>query len=753
MAVRQSRNLVGPSATFNLDTQVGNTLVVILSADPTGIGSVTLTDSKGNSVSGARKVNYTGGGGISSLTIWVLENIANAGASHTLSVSGVSQPDFCTLTIAEISLATTSSYDAAVTATASDTDGSPYTVTTGTPTRDSDLVIGVITSEGSTALDYSASGWTRIHQNADFTTFWGQAVFTKSAGDTAETLSVTATGGAATQLLAAIGIKQIVFPVVLPFEQKTAAIGASVTFAPTYRAAPTAFQWKRNGSIISGATSATYTIPVVSAGENGALYSVTATNSLGTSVEVGARLFVSGLNTGDGRAARGWAYQRHQLGIGTPVVIQDRDDWGGAALGDWFSLAAPSFAPRYIPGGGTFDPSIFDPAIFDAPVMAQQLDGITQVATLAGVTTPRSLSAAQTLADVAQAATMAVPGTLTAAQALSPVSQAATLGAPASVSASQNLVSVTQSATMVTVAQLSAAQFLDGAIQSATVTSSMSLSGAQILAGVSQAATLQQVPVAIVAAQVLAGVTQAASLAALASVQAAQTLQPLAQSAAVTSSSALVGAQVLAGVTQTAALALLARVSAAQALAPVSQAGVLAAVPFGVSAAQVLQPITQAATLDASMRLAAAQQLADVIQSATMTARSALQAAQVLAPVVQSAVLVRPSLSSVSAAQALAGIVQSAALRALASVQAAQTLDDITQVGLFLPPYVFQESERVFYVPGENRAFLVAPEERGFLVAPEDRDFMVADEDRGFRVAPEDREFEVPPEPRAFLVN
>lgn len=448
MAVRQSVLVVGPSATFDLPTQAQNTIVVILSASPTGIGSVTLADNKGNSVVGARKVNYTGGGGISSLTIWVLENITGAGGTHTLSVSGVDQPDFCTLAIAELSLAPGSSYDAAVTATARDTDGSPYTLTTGTPSQDSELVLGVITSEGSTALDYSASGWTRIRQNADFTTYWGQALFTKTAGTTAESFSATATGGSATQLIAAVGIKQIVFPVVQPFEQKTASLGESVTFSPSYTGSPTSYQWRRNGFIISGATSASYTIPVVSAAENGAVYSVTATNSLGTSVEVGSRLFVRDLNTGKGRAARGWAYQRHQLGIVTPLVVQDRDDWGGAAFGDWFSLAAPSFVPRYMPGGGAFDPSVFDPDVFDAPVVAQQLDPIIQVATIIDAAAAPSIGAAQALGGIVQNGTLAAGAvSASAAQTLNGISQAATLRVPGLVSAAQTLGPITQAAT------------------------------------------------------------------------------------------------------------------------------------------------------------------------------------------------------------------------------------------------------------------------------------------------------------------
>lgn len=672
MAVRQSRNVVGPSATFNLDTQAGNTLVVILSANPTGIGSVTLTDSKGNSTTGTRKVNYTGGGGISSLTIWVLENITGAGASHTLSVSGVDQSDFCAITIAEISLAPASSYDSAVTATVRDTDGTPYTLTTGTPSQDSELLFAIITSEGSTALDYSASGWTRIHQIADFTTYWGQAVFTKTAGTSAENFSATATGGSSTMLIAAVGIKQLAFPVVQPFEQQTASVGGTVTFSPSYTGSPTSYQWNRNGSIISGATSASYTIPAVSAVDNGAVYSVTATNSLGTSVEVGSRLFVRNLNTGKGRASRGWAYQRHQLGIVTPLVVQDRDDWGGAATGNWFSLSAPALATRYVPGGGAFDPSIFDPAIFDAPMLTQTLAGVTQAATAAGSGAVLSLTAAQTLAGVTQTATAAAAAALVAAQTLAGVTQAATAATTATAAATQTLAGVTQTATASAGAAVAATQTLAGLSQTATAAAVEKLAAAQTLAGVTQTATATSA-FGLIAAQTLAGVTQTATLAAGEAATASQTLAGVTQAATAVGVPALSATQQLAGVTQaaTATVSTVLNIVAAQTLAGVTQASTAVA-RVVATAAQTLDGVTQSATaIHALASAAAAQTLAAVSQTAAAQAIVKATATQTLDNVAQTATGTSPPLSGIFASQQLAGVTQTAT--ATETVKAAAT--------------------------------------------------------------------------------
>lgn len=342
MGIRQSKLSSGnPSATFDTATQAGNTLVAILCASPVGMASIALTDSKGNSTAGARKISIDGGGGISGISVWVLENIANFGSGHALSASGVDLPDFCTLTIVEIDNAPASSYDAAVTATARDTDGSPYTLTTGTPSVAGDLVLAAIISEGSTALDFSASGWTRYQQQGDFTTFWGQGDFWKTADGTAQLFSVTATGGSANMLLAAIGIKQNSAPVVNAFAAQTASVGGTATFAPSYSGSPTSYQWKLNGTNIPGATSASYTTPVLAASDNGGFYSVVATSGAGSSAEVGAYLYIRDQNTGDGdKLNSAWVFKHgHESGLGTMMfrkaLAAGMDSSGGAGRIIW----------------------------------------------------------------------------------------------------------------------------------------------------------------------------------------------------------------------------------------------------------------------------------------------------------------------------------------------------------------------------------------------------------------------------------
>ncbi|HTW61494.1 MAG TPA: immunoglobulin domain-containing protein, partial [Terracidiphilus sp.] len=56
-----------------------------------------------------------------------------------------------------------------------------------------------------------------------------------------------------------------------------------VTFSVTGAGSPTlTYQWQRNGSDISGATSASYMISATSSADNGAVFTATVTNSLGS---------------------------------------------------------------------------------------------------------------------------------------------------------------------------------------------------------------------------------------------------------------------------------------------------------------------------------------------------------------------------------------------------------------------------------------------------------------------------------------
>ena len=71
-------------------------------------------------------------------------------------------------------------------------------------------------------------------------------------------------------------------------------VGQTATFSVVATGtAPITFQWSKNGSSISGATAAAYTTPAAVAGDNGAIFTAVATNSLGSATSSGATLTVN----------------------------------------------------------------------------------------------------------------------------------------------------------------------------------------------------------------------------------------------------------------------------------------------------------------------------------------------------------------------------------------------------------------------------------------------------------------------------
>ena len=68
---------------------------------------------------------------------------------------------------------------------------------------------------------------------------------------------------------------------------QTASFSVTATFT-----GPTTYQWRKNGSNISGATSSTYTTPVTVIGDNGAVFTVVVSNSAGTATSSSATLSV-----------------------------------------------------------------------------------------------------------------------------------------------------------------------------------------------------------------------------------------------------------------------------------------------------------------------------------------------------------------------------------------------------------------------------------------------------------------------------
>ena len=79
---------------------------------------------------------------------------------------------------------------------------------------------------------------------------------------------------------------------------QTVLAGATATFTVTATGtAPLTYQWKKGGTAIVGATSASYTTPATVVGDSGASFAVTVTNSAGTVTSSAATLTVTPVAT------------------------------------------------------------------------------------------------------------------------------------------------------------------------------------------------------------------------------------------------------------------------------------------------------------------------------------------------------------------------------------------------------------------------------------------------------------------------
>ncbi|HEY4773089.1 MAG TPA: immunoglobulin domain-containing protein, partial [Steroidobacteraceae bacterium] len=81
-------------------------------------------------------------------------------------------------------------------------------------------------------------------------------------------------------------------------QNTTVAVGQTASFSVTATGtAPLAYQWRRSGNAIAGATAASYTTAASSAADSGAAFSVIVTNSAGTVTSGTAILTVSAAST------------------------------------------------------------------------------------------------------------------------------------------------------------------------------------------------------------------------------------------------------------------------------------------------------------------------------------------------------------------------------------------------------------------------------------------------------------------------
>ncbi len=116
-----------------------------------------------------------------------------------------------------------------------------------------------------------------------------------AAADSGEQFTVTVTGIAGNVTSNAAKLTVNVPPSISaqPANQ-TVNAGKTATFSVAATGAATlTYQWKKNGSAIGGATASSYTTPATIASDNGALFTVTVTNSLGSVTSNSATLTVN----------------------------------------------------------------------------------------------------------------------------------------------------------------------------------------------------------------------------------------------------------------------------------------------------------------------------------------------------------------------------------------------------------------------------------------------------------------------------
>jgi hypothetical protein len=125
----------------------------------------------------------------------------------------------------------------------------------------------------------------------------GAVEFTPTAAQTFNgTLTFTrANGSAITASLSGAGVQPVAAPSIATQPvSRTVTAGQTATFSVSATGTtPLSYQWGKNGTAISGATSSSYTTPATTSSDNGAKYTVVVGNSMGSATSNTATLTVT----------------------------------------------------------------------------------------------------------------------------------------------------------------------------------------------------------------------------------------------------------------------------------------------------------------------------------------------------------------------------------------------------------------------------------------------------------------------------
>ena len=149
-----------------------------------------------------------------------------------------------------------------------------------------------ISASGSTTIAYQ---WKKNGTSIDGATNSSYTTLASSIGDSGALYSVVVSNsaGTATSSTATLTVSPPVVITTQPANQSVEA-GQTATFSISASGSATlAYQWKKNGTSIDGATNSSYTTLASSIGDSGALYSVVVSNSAGTATSSTVMLTVS----------------------------------------------------------------------------------------------------------------------------------------------------------------------------------------------------------------------------------------------------------------------------------------------------------------------------------------------------------------------------------------------------------------------------------------------------------------------------
>ena len=198
-----------------------------------------------------------------------------------------------------------------------------------------------VTATGTASLSYQWEKNSNAISGATSATYTTPATTT---GDDGSTFSVVITNsyGSVTSNSATLSVTGTAPTITAQPASQSVSVGQAATFSVTATGtASLSYQWQKNSTAISGATSATYTTPATTAGDNGATFSVVITNSYGSATSKGATLTVTGTTpiSGSGSAGIGMQFQ----GLGTALLSTDSAGVSSVAQTNWNVLSGSYF--------------------------------------------------------------------------------------------------------------------------------------------------------------------------------------------------------------------------------------------------------------------------------------------------------------------------------------------------------------------------------------------------------------------------